>query len=126
MKKRKITATRTAAELAKALGLTPADGAEIALRSDLNSKIVEVVQRKGLTLTHPGTPISRLASSRNKIPPTVIRAFCVPDAAAGCVVCIPDGLTGPNEADRFFLPLSLLRAFCVPEGFAGRCGRPAQ
>ena len=48
MKKSKITLTRTAAELAKALGLTPAGGAEIALRSDLNSKIVEVVQRKGL------------------------------------------------------------------------------
>ena len=49
MKKSKVTVTRTAAELAKALGLTPVDGAEIALRSDLNSKIVEVVQRKGLT-----------------------------------------------------------------------------
>jgi topoisomerase IA-like protein len=32
MKKSKVTITRTAAELAKALGLTPADGAEIALR----------------------------------------------------------------------------------------------
>ena len=40
--------TRSAAELAKALGLTPAAGAEIELRSHLNSKIVEVVQRKGL------------------------------------------------------------------------------
>src|SRR6266853_190831 len=33
MKKSKATVTRTAAELAKALGLTPADGAEIALRT---------------------------------------------------------------------------------------------
>jgi predicted XRE-type DNA-binding protein len=49
MKKSKATVARTAAELAKALGLTPADGAEIELRSDLNSKIVEVVQRKSLT-----------------------------------------------------------------------------
>jgi hypothetical protein len=33
MKKTKMVVTRSAAELAKALGLTPADGAEIALRS---------------------------------------------------------------------------------------------
>lgn len=31
------------------LGLTPADGMEIEFRSDLNSKIIEVVNRKGLT-----------------------------------------------------------------------------
>src|SRR5271154_2911337 len=49
MKKAKFVVTRTAAELAKALGLTPADGAEIALRSELNSKIVKIVQRKRLT-----------------------------------------------------------------------------
>jgi predicted XRE-type DNA-binding protein len=49
MKKSKAVVTRTAAELAKALGLPPADGAEIELRSNLNSKIVEIVQRKGLT-----------------------------------------------------------------------------
>jgi predicted XRE-type DNA-binding protein len=49
MKKTKFVVTRTAAELAKALGLTPADGAEIALRSELNSKIVKIVQRKHLT-----------------------------------------------------------------------------
>jgi predicted XRE-type DNA-binding protein len=49
MKKSKVVVTRTAGELAKALGLRAADGAEIKLRSDLNSKIVEVVGRKGLT-----------------------------------------------------------------------------
>src|SRR2546427_10260646 len=49
MKKSKVTVIRPPPELAKPLGLTPADGAEIALRSDLNPKIVEVVQRKGLT-----------------------------------------------------------------------------
>jgi predicted XRE-type DNA-binding protein len=64
MKKSKITVTRTAAELAKALGLTPADGAEIALRSDLNSKIVAVVQRKGLTHAQ----VARLArTSRTRV-----------------------------------------------------------
>jgi predicted XRE-type DNA-binding protein len=49
MKKRKVTVTRNAAELAKALGLSPAEGAEIELRSALNTKIVDVVRRKGLT-----------------------------------------------------------------------------
>src|SRR6266850_3182255 len=64
MRKSKVTVTRTAAELAKALGLTPADGAEIALRSDLNSKIVEVVRRKGLTHAQ----VARLArTSRTRI-----------------------------------------------------------
>jgi predicted XRE-type DNA-binding protein len=60
MKKSKITVTRTAAELAKALGLTPADGAEIALRSELNAKIIAVV------LTH--AQVARLArTSRTRV-----------------------------------------------------------
>jgi predicted XRE-type DNA-binding protein len=64
MKKSKPVVTRTAAGLAKAMGLTPADGAEIALRSDLNSKIVEVVQRKGLTHVQ----VARLArTSRTRV-----------------------------------------------------------
>src|SRR5881409_4512883 len=64
MKKSKVIVTRSAAELAKALGLTPADGAEIALRSYLNSKIVEVVRRKGLTHTQ----VARLArTSRTRV-----------------------------------------------------------
>ncbi|MCI0621787.1 MAG: helix-turn-helix domain-containing protein [Acidobacteria bacterium] len=49
MKRSKVVVTRTAGELAKALGLAPADGAEIELRSALNSKIVEVVRRRSLT-----------------------------------------------------------------------------
>lgn len=64
MKKSKATVTRTAAELAKALGLTPADGSEIQLRSDLNSKIVEIVQRKRLTHAQ----VARLArTSRTRV-----------------------------------------------------------
>ena len=64
MKKSKAIVTRTASELAKALGLTPADGAEIQLRSDLNSKIVEIVQSKGLTHTQ----VARLArTSRTRV-----------------------------------------------------------
>jgi hypothetical protein len=49
MKKSKLITARTAAELANQLGLTPADAAEIELRSALNSKIIETVRRKGLT-----------------------------------------------------------------------------
>ena len=64
MKKNKAIITRTAAELAKALRLTPADGAEIELRSNLNSKIAEVVGRKGLTHAQ----VARLArTSRTRV-----------------------------------------------------------
>src|SRR5438046_9781081 len=49
MKKVKPVVARNARELAKALGLTPADGVEIEIRSDLNDKIIEVVNKRGLT-----------------------------------------------------------------------------
>ena len=64
MKKSKVIVTRTAEQLAKALGLTPADGAEIELRSALNSKIIEAVRRKGLTHVQ----VARLArTSRTRV-----------------------------------------------------------
>jgi predicted XRE-type DNA-binding protein len=64
MNRSKAIVTRTAAELARALGLTPADGAEIELRSDLNSKIVAVIQRKGFTHAQ----VARLArTSRTRV-----------------------------------------------------------
>jgi predicted XRE-type DNA-binding protein len=49
MRKAKPLVAQNAAELATVLGLSPADGAEIQLRSDLNDKIIEVVQKTGLT-----------------------------------------------------------------------------
>lgn len=49
MNRKKRVVTRTVGELAKALGLSPGDGAEIELRVDLNAKIVEEVKRRGLT-----------------------------------------------------------------------------
>jgi predicted XRE-type DNA-binding protein len=49
MRKSKTTITRNAAELADALGLSPADGLELEIRSDLNDKIIEVVEKKRLT-----------------------------------------------------------------------------
>ena len=49
MKKVRPVVARNARELAKVLGLAPADGMEIEFRSDLNDKIIEVVGKKGLT-----------------------------------------------------------------------------
>jgi predicted XRE-type DNA-binding protein len=64
MKKTKMVVTRSAGELAKALGLTPADGAEIALRSELNSKIVKIVERQRITHAQ----VARLAgTSRTRV-----------------------------------------------------------
>ena len=64
MKKSKAIVARNAGELAKALGLKAVDGAEIRLRSELNSKIVEVVAHQGLTHAE----VARLArTSRTRI-----------------------------------------------------------
>ena len=49
MKKVKPVVARDASELAKVLGLTPAEGMEIEFRSNLNDKIIEVVKKKQLT-----------------------------------------------------------------------------
>ncbi len=49
MKKNKAIIARSAKELVEVLGLSPADGLEIEIRSDLNDKIVEVIKDKGLT-----------------------------------------------------------------------------
>lgn len=64
MKKVKPVVARNARELAKVLGLTPADGMEIEFRSDLNDKIIEVVTKK--RLTH--ADVARLArTSRTRV-----------------------------------------------------------
>jgi hypothetical protein len=47
MKKVRPIVARNARELAKVLGLAPADGIEIEFRSDLNDKIIEVVGKRG-------------------------------------------------------------------------------
>ena len=49
MKKVKPVVARNARELAKALGLTPADAVEFEIRSALNDKIIEVVKERDLT-----------------------------------------------------------------------------
>lgn len=64
MKKGRTVVTRSAAELAKAPGLSAAAGKQIELRSDLNSKIAEIVRRRGLTHTQ----VARLArTSRTRV-----------------------------------------------------------
>jgi predicted XRE-type DNA-binding protein len=49
MKKNKKIIAQSAEELAEVLGLSPADGLEIEIRSDLNDKIIEVIEDKELT-----------------------------------------------------------------------------
>ncbi len=45
----KTVKTKTAEELAVALGLSPIDGAEIEFKSELNSKIIKIVEKSGIT-----------------------------------------------------------------------------
>ena len=64
MKKVKPVIARNARELAKVLGLSPAEGMEIEFRSNLNDKIIEVVGKKGLT----HADVARLAhTSRTRV-----------------------------------------------------------
>ena len=45
MKKSKPIVAKDATELARVLGLSPATGVEIQLRSDLNDKIIDAVRK---------------------------------------------------------------------------------
>jgi predicted XRE-type DNA-binding protein len=49
MKKARVVVARDARELAAALGLSPSEGVEIEVRSQVNDKIVEAVEESGLT-----------------------------------------------------------------------------
>lgn len=70
MKKARPVVTRNAAELAKALGLPRTEGIELAVRSALNSKIIEVVARKRIThaelAARAGTSRSRITAILNR------------------------------------------------------------
>ena len=66
MKKVRPVVARNARELAKVLGLAPADGMEIEFRSDLNDKIIEVVGKKGLTPFKCGAAGSHVTHSRDR------------------------------------------------------------
>jgi predicted XRE-type DNA-binding protein len=70
MKKTKAVVARTASELAEVLGLERADGIEIAVRSALNTKIIQVVEKRGLThsqvATLAGTSRTRVTAIINR------------------------------------------------------------
>ncbi len=64
MKKTKAIVITNTAELAELLGLTPADAWDMELRSSLNGKIIEMVEKKGLT----HAAVAKIAeTSRTKI-----------------------------------------------------------
>ena len=69
-KKAKAVVARTAGELAEVLGLEHADGIEIAVRSALNTKIIQVLQKRGLTHAQvakmAGTSRTRITSLINR------------------------------------------------------------
>jgi hypothetical protein len=56
---------RNARDLVKVLGLSPTDGMNIEVRSDLNNKIIEVVAKKGLTHSGRGEARSHFTHSRD-------------------------------------------------------------
>lgn len=70
MKKAKTIVTRNAEELARALGLSPADAVEMEFRVRLNDKIVEAVTRSGMTHAQvakaAGTSRTRLTAILNR------------------------------------------------------------
>jgi predicted XRE-type DNA-binding protein len=71
MKKRAAAVVaRTAGQLAEVLGLERADGIEFAVRSALNTKIIEVIQKRGLThaevATLAGTSRTRVTAMINR------------------------------------------------------------
>jgi predicted XRE-type DNA-binding protein len=69
-KKSKAIVTRSASQLASALGLTPADAVEIEVRSALNDKIIEIVAKQGLTHAEvakiAGTSRTRMTAILNR------------------------------------------------------------
>lgn len=64
MKRHKQIKAKNAGELAEVLGLSPADAVEMEIRSDLNDKIIESVEKTGLTHAQ----VARLAgASRTRV-----------------------------------------------------------
>jgi predicted XRE-type DNA-binding protein len=70
MKKVKSIVVRNAGELAEVLGLSRADGIELAVRGALNTKIIEVVEKRKVThaqvATLAGTSRSRITAIMNR------------------------------------------------------------
>jgi predicted XRE-type DNA-binding protein len=70
MKRVRPIVARNAGELAQVLGLDHADGIEFAVRSALNTKIIQVVEKKALTHAQvaalSGTSRSRVTAIMNR------------------------------------------------------------
>jgi predicted XRE-type DNA-binding protein len=70
MKKTQPVIAKDAFELAEALGLSAAHGLEIQIRSDLNDKIIDVVEKKRLTHAQvaklAGTSRTRITAIMNR------------------------------------------------------------
>ena len=70
MKGRKNIVTRTAAELAHALGLSPRDAIEFEVHAELNDQIIRIVEKLGLTHAQvakaAGTSRSRITAILNR------------------------------------------------------------
>lgn len=70
MRRVKAVVARNAAELAEVLGLSRADGIALAMRAALNTKIIEVVEKKRLTHAQvailAGTSRSRVTGIMNR------------------------------------------------------------
>jgi len=70
MKKTNSVMARNAGELAEVLGLARAEGIQIAVRSALNTKIIQVVEKRGLThakvATLAGTSRTRVTAIMNR------------------------------------------------------------
>jgi predicted XRE-type DNA-binding protein len=70
MKKTKPIVAKNAGQLAQVLGLSRADGIEFAVRSALNTKIIEVAQKRGLTHAQlaslAGTSRTRITAIMNR------------------------------------------------------------
>jgi predicted XRE-type DNA-binding protein len=70
MKRVRPIVARNAGELAQVLGLDRADGIEFAVRSALNTKIIQVVEKKALTHAQvaalSGTSRSRVTAIMNR------------------------------------------------------------
>ena len=70
MKTRKPITTRTPAQLAKALNLSPLDGVELGICAELNDQIIRIARRSGLThaalARAAGTSRSRVTAILNR------------------------------------------------------------
>jgi predicted XRE-type DNA-binding protein len=69
-RKAKAVVARNAGELAEVLGLERADGIELEVRSSLNTKIIEVIAKRGLTHAQvaalAGTSRTRITAITNR------------------------------------------------------------